>query len=249
MDFKERIALLIQCEKSPEMQAIQMELCKRDPVYWFNTFAYTFDPRKDVPDMPFNLYDYQEWTIKEWLECLEVQEDFCVEKSRDMGVSWLIMLLFMYCWLFKPGYNFHVGSRREDEVDNALVDPSKTLFGKFRYALYKLPRWMRPPEMKKHDKKLSIINPTNGNIITGESANPSFARGGRFRCVLFDELAFWETADTSWASASQSTRCRIALSTPYGETNKYARIMNDKNNEYREYPREQEIRREKGLAA
>lgn len=240
MDLVERVHLLSLADQDLELQAVLTEMCRRDPIYWFNTFAWTFDPRAVTPkspDMPFILYPYQEWCIREWYACIDKQEDFGVEKSRDMGVSWMLMLLFQYCWLYRPGWNFHVGSRKEAEVDTASIDPS-TLFGKFRYNLYRLPRWMRPPDDKLKDKKLHIQNEVNGNLLTGESANASFGRGARQRAILTDELAFWECDDMAWGGISATTNCRIAVSTPCGETNRYARLMNDDRNQLQVAPEE-----------
>lgn len=239
----ERVEMLVHAQTDPKIQAVHMELCRRDPVYWFNNFCWTFDPRKTIPDIPFVLYDYQEWFLDELINCVDNQEDLLIEKSRDMGVSWMIVLGFQYLWLFKTGYNFHIGSRREAEVDQALIDPAETLFGKFRYNLYRLPTWMQPPV---NDKKLNIQNVSNQNLFTGESSNPSFARGARKRAVLFDELAFWESADAAWASASQTTNCRIALSTPYGESNKYAKLAMDPNNDVLVFHKAEQRQLDKG---
>lgn len=230
MDLAERVWILQEAEKDPKKQAALYEKCRRDPLFWFENFCWTFDPRAEKPDMPFILYPYQEWCVKEWLGCIEEQCDFGILKSRDMGASWMIMLIFQYCWLFRPGYNFHVGSRKESEVDQAAIDPAETLFGKFRYNLYKLPRWMRGADDEITDKKLHIQSLKTSNIITGESANPFFGRGSRKRAILADELSFWADADSAWQSCSQSTNCRIALSTPYGETNKYAKLILDPRN-------------------
>lgn len=228
----ERVILLQAAEGNKELQAAHMELCRRDPVYWFNNFCFTFDPRRQDANIPFKLYPFQEAFITEAYKCIENQEEFGVEKSRDMGVSWMMMLLFQYCWMFRPGWNFHVGSRRENEVDDATDNPS-TLFGKLRYNLSKLPRWMAP---RYQIKKLSFVNQTNGNVITGESANPSFGRGARQRAIFFDELAFWECADAAWSGCSSTTNCRIANSTPYGESNRYAKLMNDPRNDVIQLP-------------
>lgn len=232
MNRKERLDLLRQAADNPRLQALLIEKCKRDPVYWLNTFCWTFDPRKQPAIIPFQLYPYQEWAIREWYGCIERQEDFGIEKSRDMGVSWMIMLLFQYCWLFRPGWNFHAGSRKEAEVDLADLNPS-TLFGKMRLNLSRLPKWMKP---NYRDKKLSLINLDNGNVISGESSNPSFGRGQRQRAILFDELAFWECADAAYGGCSATTKCRIANSTPYGETNRYAQLMHQPDTILVPYP-------------
>lgn len=246
MDLIDRILLLQKAEKNKEVQQICLELCRRDPVYWFNTFCWTTNPRKDGRDLPFILYPYQEWCIREWTECIDQQIDFGIEKSRDMGATWMLMLLLQWGWLFKPGWSFHVGSRKEAEVCNAIVDPDSTLFGKFRYNLQMLPRWMRP---KYHDKKLTILNEDNNNILTGESANPGFGRSRRYRAILFDELAFWENAEPAYDGCADTTNCRIVISTPYGESNKYYQIMHQATNELRVYPGTEQCLIEKGLTA
>lgn len=238
MDLADRVWLLMQAEKDPKKQTILMEKCRRDIVFWWNNFAWTFDPRADKPDIPFTLYPYQEWFVKEVLDAIESQHDMGCEKSRDMGVSWMIMMVFLYCWLFRSGYNFHIGSRKESEVDQAAVDPAETLFGKLRYCLYRLPRWMRVDDEKITDKKCHLMNGNNGNIITGEAASPFFGRGARKRAILLDEFAFFPDAEAAWQSCSQSTNCRIVISTPWGESNKYYKLMHDSRNEYRPIPEE-----------
>lgn len=222
-----RVDLLMKADKDVELQAVLYEMCRRDPVFWFNNFCYTFDPRTRSPEMPFLLYPFQEYCIREWYKNIEEQKDFGIEKSRDMGVSWMLMLLFQYCWIFRPGWNFHCGSKKEAEVDTGVIDPS-TLFGKFRFNLRKLPPWMRP---KVREKMLTLQNEDNGNILTGESANPGFGRSRRFRAILFDEFAFWTEADVVYGGCSATTNCRIINSTPFGEDNKFAKLMNDPSNE------------------
>ena len=223
----ERGKVLALTEGNPELQALLIERCRRDVVYWLNTFCWTYDPRKSPSIMPLTLYPYQEWVVKELVQSIETQVDIGIEKSRDMGLSYLGMYVFQWYWLFHSGSNFHVGSRRQDEVDRGYVDPAETLFGKFRFNLEHLPLWMLPEgfSLKKHSRALSIENPENGNFLTGESANPSFGRGGRKRAVLMDEFAFWEYAEPAYTAASQTTGCRIIVSTPYGEANAFHQVM------------------------
>jgi phage terminase large subunit-like protein len=248
----DRLQVLADAKKHPNKQLIYKELCRKDAVYFINNFVWTYDPRrlakKERADVPFLLYPYQEFLIREWQQCIQNGEDFLILKSRDMGASWLVMALFAHHWMFVPGANFHIGSRKQEEVDNAQVDPAKTLFGKIRYILEKLPPWM----ISKKDynsKHLAITNLSNGNLISGESANSSFGRGARATAVLYDELAFWETDEAAWASAGQTANCRIALSTPYGETNKYGKLALDPSNVIIECPGADELYQSKLGAA
>lgn len=224
MSLQARALLLQKAANNPALQQAHIELCKRDPVYWFNNFAWTFDPRLDGADLPFQLYDYQEDCVQRLVSQIDSGQDILVEKSRDMGLSWLVLLVFEYYWLFRPGANFHLGSRKEEYVDKK--GDISTLFEKLRYNLQWTPDWMRPAgwDEKSHSLFMRLINPENGNIITGESSNANFARGGRYKAILFDEFPFWELSDLAFASAGPASPCRVVVGTPYGKANRFARI-------------------------
>jgi len=245
MNLEKRYSLLKKAQQNVALQNLLIEYCRRDINFWFNTFCWTFDPRQGDPEIPFLLYPYQSWFVREIEARIDAQQDWGIEKSRDMGVSWMVMLTLQHGWLFKPGWNIHVGSRKESEVDTSIVDPS-TLFGKFRYNLNRLPPWMRP---NVRDKKLSLLNLNNENLLSGESANPAFGRGHRQRCIFLDELAFWDAADAAYGSASETTRSRGVTSTPYGDNNRFARLMNDPNNIIHLWPLEQNFESDRDNAS
>lgn len=234
MDDVERTRIWIEAAASVKTQKFLWQECKDDIVFWVEAFCHTYDPRSANPVIPFDLYPFQKWALPLWHEHLVYQEDFLVEKSRDMGVTWMVLLLCQHGWLFH-GWDFLLGSRKEDYVDT--IGDMSTHFPKLRYNLYRLPEWMRPEGFnpKVHDNYMKLINPKSNNSITGESSNPSFARGGRYRAIVFDEFAFWDNAEAAWVSASQSTRCRIPISTPNGKANKFAELALSKDNELKEY--------------
>ena len=220
--LQSRARWLALAQDNSKMQALLLEKCRRDILFWFHHFCWTFDPRLDAPHQPFVLYQYQDTMVHEITRCIDDGADLLIEKSRDMGVSWLVLLVFQYYWLFRPGANFHLGSRKQEYVDRK--GDISTLFEKLRYNLDWLPAWMKPEGYNagRHDNLLRMINPANGNSITGESSNENFARGGRYRGVLFDEFPFWDSADPAYASAGQSSPCRIVVGTPYGKGNRFA---------------------------
>lgn len=224
MSLPHRVHLLHQARHSRRLQSLLLAQCRRDIRFWFRHFCWTFDPRLSQPHQPFVLYPYQEEALAEILLSLDEGRDLLIEKSRDMGISWLVLLTFQYCWLFREGANFHLGSRKQEAVDRK--GDISTLFEKLRYNLEWLPAWMRPGGFQagQHDNLMRLINPANGNVITGESSNENFGRGGRYKAVLFDEFPFWENADAAFASAGQSTPCRLVVGTPYGRNNRFAEL-------------------------
>ncbi|MDX2083832.1 MAG: hypothetical protein SFZ03_00385 [Candidatus Melainabacteria bacterium] len=221
--LSQRWELLRQAKQNPSLQGLLMEQCRRDIRFWFRHFCWTFDPRQtDCPHRPFVPYPFQEALLLQVKDAIDHGHDLLVEKSRDMGVSWLILLIFQHYWLFQEGAHFHLGSRKEDYVDRK--GDVSTLFEKLRYNLSHLPGWMKPEgfDANRHDLVCRLVNPTNGNTITGESSNEHFARGGRYRGILMDEFPVWPKADAAYAAAGQSSPCRLVVGTPYGKNNRFA---------------------------
>jgi len=208
--------------RSPEARKNIFYLCQRpdDPaegcIFFIENFGWTASTKMHIKNLPFILFEFQKRAIREVVHHIEKGKDLFIEKSRDMGVSWIVFCyISLWYWLFKEGSNGLVGSYKEKEVDNRTID---SLFGKLDYAIFNLPNWMVPGSFnaKKHRTKLRLMNPENGNVITGDTMNPQFARGSRKTYVMFDELAFWDYAKDAWEAAGESTNCRIANSTPNG---------------------------------
>lgn len=247
MNLLERAELIQAAQNKPKVQAAHMELCRRDPIYWFNTFCWTFDPRVERGSsyLPFNLYPFQEEYVLALIECIDIGEDTFTEKSRDMGMSWLVMLILQYCFLYRSGWDFLVGSISESDVCTATDDPS-TLFGKFRFNYQRLPYWMKP---KKGivDKKLMVQNLDNNNVISGKAATTSFGRGPRKRAVFLDEFSYWENQEVIYGGLANTTRCRIVGGTPYGEDSEYYRIGHDPNNIVHEFSMDRKMKLDRGV--
>lgn len=194
------------------------------PAEWITDWGLTFDPRNPERGMPatapFVLFPKQveavEWVIARWRS----REDGVVEKSRDMGVSWLCVATAAWMWVFQPGVVVGFGSRKEDYVDR-IGDPS-SLFWKIRAYIRLLPKRMRPPgyDEKKHAPFMRVINPTNDSAIIGE-AGSNIGRGARTSIYFKDESAFYEQAEQIDAALSQTSNCKIDVSTPNGEGNPF----------------------------
>lgn len=184
--------------------------CKDDVVFFINQLM-TFDPRTKSKDVPFKLYPYQEEYAKELAHSIQEGEDFFAEKSRDMGVSWVTLAVFYWFWKYHSGYQFLLGSRKEEYVDDWTL---KSLFPKISYLIEHDPFPVKGFDQKKSRLYMKLIHPTNGSVIQGESANANFSRAGRYNAIFFDEFAFWPFAQSSWESAGDATPCRIAVTTP-----------------------------------
>lgn len=230
-------AELLQCaENDKQLQSALIEMCRKDRLYWFNLFVWTYDPRTADKHLPFITYPFQDEFILWDAEFPKIQdkitgklgEDNLVMKSKDMGASWMLAMNDLYDWIFSEDrIEVRWGSRKEQYVDTR-GDMDST-FEKFRYALKMMPDWMRPAgfSFSEHDMTMRLINPVTQSCITGEATNENFGRGGRKYRIRFDEFAFWESDSAAWQSSSDATNCRTAFSTPHGSGNKFAELAWD----------------------
>lgn len=192
---------------------------RTDPVFFVRQYCKTFDPRPEAYPhvIDFDPYGFQEDLILEFVDAIRNSWDDFVEKSRDMGVSWVIIVVLVWFWLFEPGFQALIGTYIEDFVDNGELD---SLFGKIAFVIEHLKDPKLLPRGFKLDKHLtyaSLTNPANGNAILGKAPTKKFGRSGRYTVVLFDELGFWQFGRQAWTAAGDSARCRIAITTPPDE--------------------------------
>lgn len=194
------------------------------PADFINDWGVTFDPRNadiGLPTyIPFILFPRQrewiDWVMERW----QNREPGLCEKSRDMGVSWEAMALACTLCLFRDGVAIGFGSRKAEYVDKPGT--LKALFPKARIFMENLPEefrggweaWRDAPQMR-------IAFPATGSLISGEGGD-DIGRGDRTSIYFVDESAHLERPDLVEASLSQTTNCRIDMSSVKGMNNPFA---------------------------
>lgn len=221
-----RAERLERIRKDPSILPGLKEYYRANPVAFIDDWGMTFDPRNaeiGLPTtIPFLLFSHQakfvEWVVARW----RGRQDGIAEKSRDMGVSWLCVAVAVWMWLFQPGTVIGFGSRKEEYVDK-IGDP-KSLFWKVRQFIGLLPAEFRPAGYaeKTHAPHMRIVNPENGSAIVGE-AGDNIGRGNRTSIYFKDESAFYEHPEAIDAALSQTSNCKIDVSTPNGNGNPFYR--------------------------
>lgn len=194
------------------------------PADFINDWGLTFDPRNGpngLPSvLPFKLFDKQREFV-EWVDTLRRQgAKGLADKSRDMGFSWLLVSTAATLCLFGSQMTFGFGSRDEDSVDR-IGDPD-SLFWKLRFFVENLPPEFRGDwTTKRNTSHMRVTFPTTGSVITGD-AGDNIGRGGRSQVYVVDEAAALKNPVGVEASLSQTTNCRIDVSTPKGMANPFA---------------------------
>ena len=128
-----RLNLLEKTQNNPELQALEIDKCKNDILYFFENYLST-DKNKtlfsdDIADcVPFKPFPFQEEYIKEIWESItegnkpikerdkKVLTNVFIEKSRQMGISWLTAGIFLYGFIFHK-HKYTIISRTAEEVD------------------------------------------------------------------------------------------------------------------------------------
>lgn len=222
--FKDRMRRLAALRAAPERIPQLRAFYADHPADFINDWGVTFDPRnpeRGLPSIvPFLLFPKQrkwiEWVLEQWRN----QRPGLTEKSRDGGLSWLAVGLASTLCLHREGLAFGFGSRKEEYVDK-LGSP-KSLFYKARMFLrYLPPEFLGGFDLKKDAPHLRIQFPQTGSVISGESGD-GIGRGDRSSIYFVDEAAFLERPQLVEASLSQTTNCRIDISSANGLGNPFA---------------------------
>jgi hypothetical protein len=224
----QRLQINDACDRKADARGITWNLCARPEnpaegcIFFIENFGWTFNPRQAPFHMPFVLFEYQRDSIRWMVDHIDNGTDGLIEKSRDMGATWLVIWVFFWYWLFRDGVNLLVGSFKEKLVDDRTDD---SMFGRLDYCVNNMPKWLLPKGFakSKHRTQMKLVNPANNNLIAGDTMNPDFGRGSRKTAIFFDELGSWDYAKDAWDGCDDVTDCKIANSTPKG-MNFYAKL-------------------------
>ena len=218
---------------NPALQQQLWVACKRDMLYFVNSWGFLFEPRS-ARTHPFITYEFQDETLLKLQHHIGMARrdepgnwDVVITKSRDMGASWMVATAYAWHFLFVPQSSFLIMSRKESLVDEGYGknDP-KSLFFKVDFLLDRLPKWMRPQMIR---NKLNMSNVDNGSVITGESTNEFAGVADRRLSLLADEFSRMPPKEQAmiFKGTRDVSRCRIFLFTPEGTANKAHDIAHD----------------------
>lgn len=213
-------------ELDVNMQRQLRAACRTSPLFWINAFVWTFRQKmtgedgREMPCVghnahwPFITWLVQDEAINLLVECVRMGQDAGIDKSRDMGASWITLTVIHHFWQFVEGTTFMEVSRKEELVDRK--GDMDSLFEKHRYILRMQPAWLRPKLMR--DNHLNLGNEDLGNAIMGETTNGDVGRGGRKTAIMLDEFAAVPNGEAIDLATADTTACRIFNSTPKAGT-------------------------------
>ena len=213
-----------------------IERCRKNFWYWVTGFAYVHEPRilnDDVEELntkvPFLPWPHQIPVVDRILAVLG-KRDLRIVKSRAQGASWILVLVFVWCWLFKLGFKGNLVSKDEMAVDRR--NDTDSLFGKMDLLIQWLPEWMvgvKNKHWRRNYGEHYLTRMDGQTAITGYSCTADVASGGRALVFGMDEHAKHPRGpDRDAMAATQPiTRCRLFISTPKGKSGAYYELIHD----------------------
>lgn len=207
----------------------ELRRCEQSFFYWVENYVWIEDPFNSKPKIPMLLYPYQKDAATLLIDLAAQTEsstkkfDVLVEKTREMGWSWLIVVLAVWYWCFKGKSNLF-GSRTMETADKP--GDMKSLLEKCRYIIRELPDWMLPIHFSsKEDLTEKLLrHGKNGAAITADAASTNFGRADRKVFTCMDEFAHWPFDDASSTACSLTTKVRLFVSTPNGPFGRFAKL-------------------------
>ena len=232
-NLKARKLILERAKNDAVLQAGLKEACRQDILFFINLFVWQFNPnaigRGSLVMGPFITWDLQDRALLKqpdvpWgpeddspedagiLWCLENQEDLVIVKSREMGASYLCLLVILWLFLFHPWRKMLLISRNQEAVYRS--GDSDSLFWKMDFIIEHLPDWMKPGDLKK--RKLTYNNPLTKSSVTGQATTGKAGVGGRASLIFFDEFSQIDQAFEMLSKTASTSNCRIFNGTHTG---------------------------------
>ena len=218
--LRRRQLTLRQMRASPKVLWGAKLVYASDPALFIQHWCVTVDPRiagdaTKTAKMPFVLFKRQVEFIEFLHALVESGDSGLVEKSRDVGATWLAGAFSVWMWLFKPGSSVGWGSRKADLVDR--IGDMDSIFEKIRTIITNLPQdfWPENFDPLRHMSYMRIVNPETAASITGESGD-DIGRGGRKLIYFKDESAHYEHPEAIEAALTDNTRIQVDISSVCG---------------------------------
>jgi phage terminase large subunit len=215
---------ILRIREHPELLARLMGEYRDDPASFISDWGMMHEPRNveiGLPALiPFVIFpkqrEFVDYVIDKWRN----RRPGLIEKSRDVGATWLSMALSCTLCLLYEGMTIGFGSRKGEYVDK--IGTLKPIFPKGRIFMENLPDEFRGDWVAWRDAPfMRITFPHTHSLIAGEGGD-DIGRGDRTSIYFVDEAAHLPRPELVEASLSQTTNCRIDMSSVRGMANPFA---------------------------
>lgn len=183
-----------------ELRRVEAEYCRRNPVYFVESYVHIED--KDAAELiqPFRLWDGQ----KRALETFANERLVVVLKARQLGFTWLALAEASRLLVLNTGRTV-VGLSRSEEEAKELVRRLGVIL-RYMPAFVaeegSVPEGWSGPVFKQASLELKIRWPDGPeSVFKAFASSPAAGRSFTADLIVIDEWAFQQCADDIWQAA------------------------------------------------
>lgn len=215
--------ILQKAAADPNVQRGLVEACRQDIIFYIATFVWQFNPTKRSKGRigPFIPWDFQEEALvgpRGILWHYENDRSVVVEKSREMGASWLFLIVQDWLGLFEDWFQSLNISRSAEAVDDKSMD---SLFAKVRFMHEYLPGWLKGRIL---EEKMYFEYKRTRSTVTGEASTGKAGVGGRAAVIFIDEFPRITQAVEVREGTASTANCRFFNGTHLGTDTEFYRL-------------------------
>ena len=161
-------------------QALEIEKCKNDPIYFIKNYIKVVHPDRGMVLM--GLYDYQERMVRAYHDNKRV----LFLTARQQGKTTVSAAYFVWYILFNEDKKVAIFANKQATADEIM--------DRVRLAYENLPKWMQQG-VKVWNKRSIVLE--NGSKCSGHATSKGGNRGGSVNILYLDEFAFVENNTAS----------------------------------------------------
>lgn len=176
-------------------QAIWDESCKRDPLYWAQTWTATENPHYEAQDLEFRSSFPQKTYFRLLFDAFAKESKLFVPKSRDMMTSWSALIWATHQAQWKKAFAV-VQTMKEGKAMELIA---------YSDCLYRnQPDWLRARHPLK-SSNATEINWANGGRVLAVPGGEHQIRTYHPTIFILDEAAFLPEAEQCYNTARASS--------------------------------------------
>jgi len=234
--LKWRIYVLKRCLEDSEFRDDIRAMCEKDVAFFANTFCWLHETRDDAFTESAGTFALVLWVdqvdILAWLQQYGGTTDLTIEKTRGIGLSWLVIIYIFWKWLHH-GAHLDYGILSKDDRSLDIHRRPATLMGKLDLLFESMPGWIQlgtdsKSILNRTVTKHKFVNTLNNNAILGYTSGDDNLRSARVNLMVVDEAAYLPIDTQRWLASSQFvSSSRILVSTHDGSATMFYRLSVD----------------------
>jgi hypothetical protein len=176
-------------------QAVLEESCRRDPLYWAQTWTKTENPHYEKQGLPFRAGFPHKSYFGLLFAALAKESKLFIPKSRDMMTSWSALIWATHQAQWKQAF----------AIIQTMKEPKAMELIAYAHCLYNnQPEWLRARHPLKSSNSTEL-NWENGGRVLGVPGGEHQIRTYHPTIFIMDEAAFLPEAEQCYNSAKASS--------------------------------------------